>query len=43
MAALCVELHMSPPDYWNLRADEFDALVNELNIRKQQAKAAQRG
>ena len=43
MAALCVELHMSPAEYWKLRADEFDALVNELKIRQQKLKAAQRG
>lgn len=43
MAALCVELHMSPPDYWNLRVDEFDALIKELNSRAKQAKAAQHG
>ena len=43
MAALCIELHMSPGEYWNLRADEFDALVKELNSRHKQAKAAQRG
>ena len=40
MAALCVELHMSPAEYWNLRADEFDALIKELRIRHKQAKAA---
>lgn len=34
---------MSPADYWNLRADEFDALVKELNIRYKQQKAAQGG
>lgn len=43
MAAICVELRMSPADYWNLRADEFDALIKELNARHKQAKAAQRG
>lgn len=40
MAALCVELHMSPAEFWNLKADEFDALVSELRARQ---KAAQRG
>lgn len=43
MAALCVELRMSPADYWNLRADEFDALVSELTIRKKQEKVARGG
>lgn len=43
MAALCVELHMSPAEYWNLRADEFDALISELSARYKQAKAAQHG
>lgn len=40
---MCVELHMSPADYWSLRADEYNALVDELNSRARQAKAAQRG
>lgn len=43
MASLCVELRMSPPEYWNLRADEFDALIRELNARAKRAKAAQDG
>lgn len=34
MAALCVELRMSPTEYWALRADEFEALVAELKIRQ---------
>jgi hypothetical protein len=41
MAALCVELRMKPADYWDLRADEFDALIDELKTRQKQAKAAQ--
>lgn len=40
---MCVELSMSPPVYWALRADEHDALVEELNTRARQARAAQRG
>lgn len=43
MAAVCVELQMKPADYWNLRADEFDALVRELRSRHKQVKAAQGG
>lgn len=43
MAAVCVELRMKPADYWDLRVDEFDALIKELNNRQKQAKAAQRG
>lgn len=42
MAAVCVELRMSPADYRNLRSDEFDALVIELNNRAKREKA-QRG
>lgn len=43
MAAMCIELRMRPADYWDLRVDEFDALVKELNSRAKQAKEAQRG
>lgn len=43
MAALCVELRMSPGEYWNLRVDEFDALITEVKARHKQAKAAQGG
>ena len=43
MAELCVELRMSPSEYWNLRVDEFDALIEELRIRQKQTKVAQRG
>lgn len=38
MALVCFELRMSPADYWKLRTDEFDALINELKIRKKQEK-----
>lgn len=34
MAALCVELRMSPAEYWALRADEFEALLAELKTRQ---------
>lgn len=40
---MCVELRMSPPDYWAMRSDEYNALVDELNSRAKQAKAAERG
>jgi hypothetical protein len=44
MAAICVELRMTPGDYWHLRADEHAALVDELKARVKQAKeAAKRG
>ena len=43
MAALCVELHMSPPDYWNLRVDECEALIKELNSRAKQPRTTQSG
>lgn len=43
MAALCVELHMSPVEYWALRADEFDALVNELKTRHKKMKVVEGG
>ena len=44
MAALCVELRMSPADYWRLRVDEHAALVDELRARERaREKAARRG
>lgn len=42
---MCVELRMSPSDFWALKADEYAALVDELKTRHQQqaAKAQRRG
>lgn len=43
MAALCVELRMTPAEYWKLKLDEHAALIEELRLRHKQAKAAQGG
>lgn len=41
MAYVCAELHMSPADYWALKADEFNALIAELKTRKKKGKGGQ--
>jgi hypothetical protein len=43
MATMCVDLRMTPQEYWKLKADEYAALVDELNRRAKAMKAAQRG
>jgi hypothetical protein len=43
MAAMCVELRMTPAEYWKLKVDEHAALVDELNRRAKALKAAQGG
>lgn len=40
MARLCVELRMTPEEFWRLTVEEHNALVKELQDRaKEQAKA----
>lgn len=43
MAALCVELRMTPHDYWQLKVDEHAALADELARRRKAEAAAHRG